>query len=123
MGVGRKWVNRMVIYMNLEEFILECKARQQLKKQRIHHDEEIYISLHEEACLHASYGKMYKPKSMLFWKQCPVCKSMIDATDYDFKYGVGWIFITVYTCVKCNYRYVQDLGLFGKELEVCKEKE
>ena len=110
-----------MICINLEDFILECKLDKQRKADRIKCNEEMYATLHKEACLHASYGDMYKPKSFLFWKLCPVCNHKLDVPDYFYKvFGIP--IVTIHTCTKCNYRYVHDTGLFEKELEVCKEK-
>ncbi len=112
-----------MICINLEEFILECKANKQRKADNIIRSEKMYASFHKEACLHASYGDMYKPKRFLFWSRCPVCNNKLNYDEHDFKMFSSYIFVMIYTCIKCNYRYVLDLGLFGKELESCKEKE
>lgn len=107
----------------LEEFILDCKAYKQHMKDNNKRSEKMYESLHKEACLHASYGDMYKPTGFFIWKRCPVCNSFISEEINDFKTTAGSIYIDIYTCNKCEYKYVYDSALFGKELQVCMEKE
>lgn len=113
-----------MICINLEDFILECKLDKQRKADRIKCNEEMYASLHKQACLHASYGEMYKPiPIILLGYKCPVCNSWLKRDYFDFKTSSGLMLVIVYTCIKCNYRYVVDIGLFGIELESCKNKE
>ncbi len=110
--------------MNLEQFISECKINKQRKKDSIRRRQNMYESLHEEACLHASYGDKYKPGTLLFWKQCPICDSRLDKkTSYFETFLNNLAYVEVYTCTECEYRYVKDTSLFGKELEACKEME
>ncbi len=110
--------------MNLEQFISECKINKQRKKDSIRRRHDMYESFHKEACLHASYGDKYKPESLLFWKQCPVCDSRLDKETFYFETKFNVIaYVVVYTCTECEYRYVHDTSLVGKELETCKERE
>ena len=113
-----------MICINLEEFILECKANKQRKADNIKCTENMYYNFHKEACIHASYGDMYKPiPIILLGYKCPVCTCWLKHDSFDFKTSSGLLVVTVYTCTKCNYRYVHDMGLFGIELESCKKKE
>ncbi len=111
--------------MNLEQFISECKINKQRKKDSTKRRQSTYESLHKEACLHASYGELYKPKWFFFWwKKCPVCNSLLNSTSSYFETNSNVMaYVEVYTCNECEYRYVHDTNLFGIELRTCQERE
>ena len=110
--------------MNLEQFISECKINKQRKKDSINRRQNMYESLHKEACLHASYGETQRPKSVFFWwKKCPLCNNWLDKKSSYFEVLNVMAYVEIYTCTECEYRYVHDTSLFGKELETCKERE